>query len=205
MFDQLAATATAASGADAVGAWARVENAACARRLSAIADVLEARLAVDGSAERDQWCLDNWDAVAAEVAAAYDVSLGVASHQLMLAMALRERLPRVAEVFAAGRIGLRLVSTIVYRTTLIVDTQARAKVDVELAAAVTGWGRLSAVKIEAAIDYWVDRYDPYACGGCRPGHAAATWTGPGRTVAARRRSKRCCSTTMPPRWTSGST
>ena len=162
MFDQLAATATAASGPDAVGAWARVENAACALRLSAIADVLEARLAVDGSAERDQWCLDNWDAVAAEVAAAYDVSLGVASHQLMLAMALRERLPRVAEVFAAGRIGLRLVSTIVYRTTLIVDTQARAKVDVQLAAAVTGWGRMSAVKIEAAIDYWVDRYDPYA-------------------------------------------
>ena len=65
--------------------------------------------AEDGSAERDQWCLDNWDAVAAEVAAAHDVSLGVASHQLMLAMALRERLPRVAEVFAAGRIGLRLV------------------------------------------------------------------------------------------------
>ena len=76
-----------------MGAWARVENAACARRLSAIADVLEKRWAEDGSVERDQWCLDNWDAVAAEVAAYHGVSLGVASHQLMLAMALRERLP----------------------------------------------------------------------------------------------------------------
>ena len=43
--------------------------------------------------------------MAAEVAAVHDVSLGVASHQLMLARALRERLPRVAEVFAAGRRG----------------------------------------------------------------------------------------------------
>ena len=32
----------------------------------------------------------------------------------------------------------------------------------ELAAAVAGWGRLSAAKVEQAIDYWVDRYDPYA-------------------------------------------
>ena len=89
-----------------MGAWARVENAACAHRLSAIADVLEARLAADGSAEREQWCLDNWDAVAAEIGAAQDVSLGVASHQLMLAKALRERLPRVGEVFAAGQISI---------------------------------------------------------------------------------------------------
>ena len=57
------------------------------------------RPAADGSAERDQWCIDNWDAV--------DVSLGVASHQLMVARALRERVPRVAEVFAAGQISYR--------------------------------------------------------------------------------------------------
>ena len=162
MFDEFVAVATAASGGEAVGAWARVENAACARRLSAIADVLEARWAEDRSADRDQWCLDNWDAVAAEVAADHGVSLGVASHQLMLAMALRERLPQVAEVFGAGHIALRLVNTIVHRTALIADPQARAKVDIELAAAVTGWGRLSEAKVEQAIDYWVDRYDPYA-------------------------------------------
>ena len=80
-----------------------MENAACARRLAAIADVLDARLAADGSADREQWCLDNWNAVACEVAAHHGVSLGVASHQLMIAAALRERLPRGAEVFAAGR------------------------------------------------------------------------------------------------------
>jgi hypothetical protein len=109
MFDDLVAAAAGACGAGAVGAWARVENAACARRLFAIADVLAARMSADDSAEREQWCIDNWDAVAAEVAAAHNVSLGVASHQLMVAWALREQLPRVAEVFAAGQISYRMV------------------------------------------------------------------------------------------------
>ena len=72
-----------------------MENTACARRLWAIADVLEARLAADGWAECEQWCIDNWDVVAAEVAAAQSVSLGVAAHQPMIATALRGRLPRV--------------------------------------------------------------------------------------------------------------
>jgi hypothetical protein len=162
MFDELVAAAAGTCGAGAVGAWARVENAACAQRMFAIADVLEARLSADGSAEREQWCLDNWDAVAAEVAAAHNVSLGVASHQLMIARALRERLPRVAEVFAAGAISYRLVNSIVYRTALITDPEARAKVDTELAAQVVGWGSMSIAKVETAIDYWVDRYDPYA-------------------------------------------
>jgi Domain of unknown function (DUF222) len=162
MFDQLVAAAAGTCGAGAVGAWARVENAACARRLCAIAEVLEARLAADDSGNREQWCIDNWDAVAAEVAAAHNVSLGVASHQLMIARALRQRLPRVAEVFATGLISYRHVNAVVYRTALIRDPEARAKVDTALAAAVVDWGSLSVAKVEAAIDYWVDRYDPDA-------------------------------------------
>jgi Domain of unknown function (DUF222) len=162
MFDQLVAATDGTRGAGAVGAWARVENAACARRLWAIADVLEARLAADGSAEREQWCIDNWDAVAAEVAAAHTVPLGVASHQLVVACALRERLPRVAEVFAAGEISYRLVNIIVFRTALVRDPGARAKVDTAVAAAAVEWGSLSVARVEVAIDYWVDRYDPDA-------------------------------------------
>ena len=142
--------------------WARVENAACARRLWAIADMLERRLGADGSADREQWCLDNWDAICAEVGAAQNVSLGVASHQLLVAMALRERLPRVGEVFTAGAIGLRMVTAIVYRTGLITDPDAQAKVDTQIAAVCVSWGSLSVAKIEAAIDSWVDRYDPHA-------------------------------------------
>src|SRR4051794_24821926 len=99
MFESFLAVAGGASGVGGVAAWARVENAACARRLAATADVLEARWAADGSAEREQWCVDNWDAVAAEVAAAQNMSPGVASHQLMVARALRDWLPRLAAVF----------------------------------------------------------------------------------------------------------
>jgi hypothetical protein len=162
MFDSLVAATGGTSGADAAGAWARVENAACARRLAATADTMEARRAAVGSAERDQWCFDNWDAVAAEVAAEQNVSHGVASHQLLVAMALRERLPRVAEVFATGAISYRLVSAIVARTRLVTDLEARAQLDAAIAADVAGWGGLSVAKAEAAIDWWVDRFDPGA-------------------------------------------
>jgi hypothetical protein len=162
MFDQLVVAGSGSTGAAGVGAWARVENAACAARLAAMADMLEAAFAADGSAEREQWCLDNWDTVAAQIGAAQNVSAGVASHQLLVAQALRERLPRVAEVFATGAITYRMVCAIVARTKLIQDREALAKVDAELAAHVRGWGSLSGAKTETAIDYWVDRYDPGA-------------------------------------------
>ena len=162
MFDQLVDAALGSRASAAVGAWARVENAACARRLFAMADELERMLAADGSVERDQWCLDNWDAVAASVAAAQNVSLGVASHQLLIADGLRKRLPRVAEVFAAGAISYRMVAAVVSRTRLIKDPDALAKVDTEIAAHVTSWASLSVDKTQNEIDYWVDRYDPAA-------------------------------------------
>ena len=162
MFDSLVATALDSRGVAAVGAWARVENAACARRLLAIADELDAMLAADDSAEREAWCLDNWDIVAASVAAAQNVSLGVAAHQLVIADALRRRLPRVSEVFRAGAISYRLVAAIVSRTRLVCDPDALAKVDTEVAAHVTSWGSLSAYKTQREIDYWVDRHDPAA-------------------------------------------
>lgn len=162
MFEELLGDAARARGAAVIGAWARVENAAVAQRLSAMADLLETRLADEDSAERDQWCLDNWDAVAAEVAAGQGTSLGVASHELLDAWTLRERLPRVAEVFASGAISYRLVKSVVRRTRLVMDPEARAKIDAEIAANITGWGALSVAKQEAEIDYWVDHYDPAA-------------------------------------------
>jgi len=162
MFDHLVQTAVASRAAAAVGAWARVENAACARRLFAMADELDAMLAADGSDEREQWCLDNWDAVAASVAAAQNISLGVAAHQLLIADDLRQRLPRVAEVFAAGAINYRMVAAVVSRTRLIRDPDALSKVDTEIAAHISSWGSLSVDKTRGEIDYWVDRYDPAA-------------------------------------------
>jgi hypothetical protein len=162
LFESFLVVAGGASGVGGVAAWARVENAACARRLAATADVLEARWAANGSAEREQWCVDNWDAVAAEVAAAQNMSPGVASHQLMVARALRDWLPRLAAVFGTGVSSYRLVSAIVARTRLVQDPEACGTVDAAIAAGAAGWGGLSVAKAEAAIDGWVDRFDPAA-------------------------------------------
>ena len=67
MFDQLVADATGVSGSQAVAAWATVENAACARRYAAMVAVLDACYAASGSGRREQWCVDNWAAVCAQL------------------------------------------------------------------------------------------------------------------------------------------
>ena len=60
-------------------------------------------------------------AVAAEVAAGLRISQGLATDKVTFARAMGERLPKTAEVFAAGDIGYQAFSTIVLRTDLIVD------------------------------------------------------------------------------------
>ena len=162
MFDELVAEATGASGGGAVGAWARLEAAACARRLAEMVVMLDARHAADGSGDREQWCLDNWGALSAEIGAAQQISTGAASHQLIIATALRDRLPKVAEVFAAGLATYRVIAAIVFRTMLIRDPDALCQVDRGLAVAIREWEPMSAEKLTAAIDCWVNRYDPHA-------------------------------------------
>ncbi|WP_413032278.1 hypothetical protein [Mycolicibacterium litorale] len=77
------------------------------RRLAAIADILEARVAVCDTADREQAHLAVWADVTAEVGAALDVPSEVAAH-----------LMTVAEVFAGGTVPYRLVNAVVFRTEL---------------------------------------------------------------------------------------
>jgi Domain of unknown function (DUF222) len=53
--------------------------------------------------ENEDWAIDTMEAVAAEVAAALRISQGLAASRLRYARALRERLPKVADIFHAGR------------------------------------------------------------------------------------------------------
>src|ERR1700712_3206181 len=99
MFDSLVADTTGAPGAGAVRAWARVEAAACARRLAAMVSMLDAAYAADGSGHREQWCLDNWGAVCAQIGAAQRLTSGAASALLLNAVALRERFPQVGALW----------------------------------------------------------------------------------------------------------
>jgi len=150
-----------ASLVDAAGELARGENALCARKLAVMAELFARRTGLTAD-EREQWWIDPQAAVAAELAAAVNVSHGLAVHQTHRGVALRDRLPRVAELFDAGLISDLLVRTIVWRTYLITDEAAMAAVDAALAERITGWGALSAKKTESEIDALVDAHDPAA-------------------------------------------
>ena len=146
---------------DAARGWARAENAASARKLAVMAELFARRTGL-AAQDREDWWVDPDAAVAAELAAALDLTQGLALAQTHRGVALRDRLPKVAALFEAGLINDILVRAIVWRTYLIDDATAMAGVDAELAEVITGWGPLSAPKVERAIDAIVDRHDPGA-------------------------------------------
>jgi hypothetical protein len=146
---------------------ARVEATAAARRLSAIAELVARR--AWGPTDCAHWSCDNWDAIAAEVAAAQGISHAMASGQMYLGTALREGLPKLAAVFAQGAISARLASAIVWHTDLIKDPDTLRLVDATLAQDATGFGALSVSKTAQAIDALIDRHDPAAVRRARAG------------------------------------
>lgn len=159
VFDDEFRDADDATVVRAIGESQAAEAVAAARRLAAIAELTARRLAED---EHPQWACDGWDGAAAEVSAALGIGHGRASGQMDLGLALRERLPRVAALFWAGRVSLRVVSAIAWRTGLVTDEQALALIDAVLAEKAGGYEGLSQYKLEKAVDVWVDRHDPGA-------------------------------------------
>ncbi|WP_156431550.1 HNH endonuclease [Mycobacterium sp. GA-1199] len=139
---------------------ARTEAVWAARRLAAVAQ-LTARY-TEPDEDREFFAVDGWRMAAAEISAAMGVGDRSASGQMCIAMALRERLPKVAALFTQGQLSAALVSTITWRTQLIVDSAITARVDAAIAARAGQWGALSVARLEAAIDAVVDQYDPDA-------------------------------------------
>ncbi|WP_255507193.1 DUF222 domain-containing protein [Mycolicibacterium sp. 018/SC-01/001] len=160
MFDRF--VSNAATPGERVRAYARVENAACAARLSAMADLLERAYTASGSAQREQWRCDNWSAVCAQIGAAQTLTCGMVNALLTNAVILRDRLPKVAAVFAEGLITYLLVRTVCHRTALVQDAAALRAIDAELAEQLRRWGAKSLSQTEADIDTLVLRHDPYA-------------------------------------------
>jgi hypothetical protein len=158
-------------------AW-RAENRAAAEQLTAIGQLFGYRLS--RCSETEQWAIDTEEAVAAEVAAALRISQGLAGSRLRYARAMRERLPKVGAVFAAGDIDYRLFQTIVFRTDLITDRDVLAGVDAELAVAVPRWPSLSQGRLAAMIDKIVARADADALRRRKQRQAdREIWIGPG--------------------------
>lgn len=165
MFDGLQGTDSLVRADDAtlvatIADWTRAEAAASSRRLAAIAELVRRRAL--GPVDHADWSCDNWDAMAAEVSAAQGISHGMASGQMYMAVALRDRLPRVAALFADGAISARLAAAIVWHTDLIKDAETLQLVDTALAKGAARYGPLSVNKTAQAIDAVVDRYDPGA-------------------------------------------
>ena len=93
---------------DRVRGWVRVENRAAAASLVAMGELFGYRLS--RCSDTEDWAVDTEEAVIAEVAAALRMSHAAAGSRLRYARAMRERLPQVGEVFAAGDIDYRTLS-----------------------------------------------------------------------------------------------
>jgi Domain of unknown function (DUF222) len=138
----------------------RAEARAAADRLVAVGELLVLRCR--DSDEQPDWAADAWDATAAQVGAALNCSVAMGQSYLRYAMAMRDRLPEVGKVFAAGDIDYRAFQTIVFRTDLIDDPQVLARVDARLAALVSRRRALTRGGLAAAVDRVVALVDPDA-------------------------------------------
>ncbi|MGB7505338.1 MAG: DUF222 domain-containing protein, partial [Mycobacterium sp.] len=158
---------------EAVVGWSAAAAVAEARKLAMIAEVQ--RRAVIGG-RRARWSVDEVDAAAAGLSCALTISHGRALGQIGLAVALRDRLPKVGARFLAGHLSGAMISTIVFRTALVRDAVALAHIDSEIAEHAAHWGALSQHKLEQAIDFWVDRHDPDAVRRLRNSARARSFT-----------------------------
>jgi hypothetical protein len=159
VFERRYPSTTPASAAliDRICSCSRAENRAAAAQLEAVADLFAYRLS--RCSETEAWAVDTMGAVSAELAAALRISQGLAANRLRYARAMRERLPKVAEVFKAGDIDYRTFQTIVYRTDLVTDNEVLARVDAELAVNVPRWPSISHGRLAGQVDKIVIRAD----------------------------------------------
>ena len=144
---------------DAILATSKLDSAIQARRLSAIGELWDRRKR-EADTECEFFLMDTMEAFAGEIGAAVEITSTRARGLIRLGEALRDRLPKVAAVFAKGDIDPAMVSAIVHRTELIEDQAQIAKVDAVLAKRSPQWTKYSRRKIAEYIDSWVGRFDP---------------------------------------------
>jgi len=142
---------------DRIGQAGRAESQAAARRLVAVGELYVLRLRDSG--EDADCAMDTWDAVAAQVAASLRCSIAMGSSYLRYAVALRQRLPEVGRLFQAGDIDYRSFQAIVFRTDLVTDAEALARVDALLATRLSRYPSLTRGRLAAEVDRAVAKAD----------------------------------------------
>jgi hypothetical protein len=142
----------------------RLESILVARRLAAVAALLQHRLAAAAAAnvERGFPVIDGFEQTTAEVAAVMNLSATGASHLVSHAQALDTCLPKVAALLAEGRTDWRTVRLIISRTDLVTDAELIAKLDESLATRIGKWHSWSRQRIVNAVDAAVRTVDPDA-------------------------------------------
>ncbi|MGV0744676.1 DUF222 domain-containing protein [Mycolicibacterium sp. XJ870] len=176
MFDRSLAEIAELAGADdatlidTVRGWAQAEAAAAARKLAAMAELFIRRTDTPTAQDRELWWVDPCAAVGAELGAAQGISQWAALTQARDGVALRDRVPQVAALLAAGAISADLAAAVIWRTYLIQDRDALGRIDTELAEQVGRWGTWSVAATIRAIDALVVTHDP---GALRKANAAS--------------------------------
>jgi hypothetical protein len=139
----------------------QADRAAFARQLLAVGAFTVRRIEA-GTDEHNFWCVDDWEVIAAEIGAELGISRGRASAQMGYGKTLIQRLPKLGAVFAAGLVDFRVISAAAYRTDLIVDKDALATVDTQLAITAPTWNTLSRETVAELVDWMVIDVDPDA-------------------------------------------
>ena len=121
---------------------------------------LYARRAPEEDVERINWAIDGHANVVAEISAALNISRGRAAGQLRYAIDLRERLPKVAKVFATGAIDFRMMAELVNRGANVTDPDLLANLDAAFAQWAPTWMKMSGPTLTERIDMWVAKFDP---------------------------------------------
>lgn len=163
MFESLVIATKGADDAslvDMMTSATRTEAQHAGRRLAAIAELTHRRCT--DHEDRDLWACDGWDAAAAEIGAALTINRWQAASQMQLALALRDRLPEVGALLAAGDLPLQLVTQICWHTEHVQDPATLALIDVAMAGSAREWGPLSKADTMAQIDSWIEKFDPAA-------------------------------------------
>ena len=155
MFDS--PSPVAATVSERIVAAARAENRAAGERLAAIGELDLLRLRQVG--ERETWCTDTQEAIAAEVGAALTITQARATSYLYYARTMRTRLSKVGALLRAGDISYRMFQTIAYRTDLMTDPEMMAAVDARLAAAIPRWPAMTQGRLASYVDRVVARAD----------------------------------------------
>ncbi|MGU3500737.1 DUF222 domain-containing protein [Mycobacterium sp. C31M] len=165
MFEHLDSDAVAKLSDEAliseVTAAVQAEARDAAYRLMLVGEVT-ARQCVDEDDDSALQLIDGWVYAKAQVSAACNLGPMAAAKQMRVAMALRTRLPRTAEVFASGAVSTTVIEAITWRTRLVEDPDVLVLIDTAIAAEAAGFGTKSEKGLVDAVDLWVEKFDPDA-------------------------------------------